>query len=177
MFFFKRNIRFYVKTGKFWVCLKKQQNKESVSHILCKLKNKNFRILQNKTNLYFMVKNLNNILFWKLLEINLSSLNVWWYYKFKLVGVGYKINFNQTTNTLNIAYGYSNIQKVVLPKSINFFELPERQLYGISSMNKMNLINFLTKLEKIRRFDPYKGKGLIFENKFYLRKINKKNDK
>gem|GEM_PF-5941814 len=41
----------------------------------------------------------------------------------------------------------------------------------------MSLLNFLNKLEKVRKFDPYKGKGLIFENKFYLRKTNKKNDK
>ena len=177
MFFFKRNINSYIKTGKFWVCLKKKENTESVNNIICKLKNKNFKFIQNTNTLYFSINNVNYILFWKLFNINLFSQNVSWYYRFKLIGVGYKINYNKMTNTLEVSYGYSNIHKILLPKSINFYELAERQLYGISSVNKMNLLNFLNKLEKIRRFDPYKGKGLIFENKFYLRKINKKNDK
>jgi len=171
MFFFKKNENLYLKTGKFWISLKLINEQK----VLCKLKLKDIKLIQKKNNIYFYSKN-NNILFWKLFENFIESFLISWFYRFKLVGVGYKFEYNETNHSLNIFYGYSYTLTLKLPTTIKFLPLKERQVYGVSSTNKKNLVNFIEKLSKIRKFDPYKGKGLIFENKFYLRKVNKKNE-
>ena len=177
MLLYRENINVYVKTGKFWICLKKLKSKESESKLVCKLKNKNLKIMQNKKTLYLSSNTKNIVLYWKLLTLNLLSLKTSWYYRFKLIGVGYKIIYDKKTHTLQFFYGYSNPNLIKIPSSIKFFESSQRQTYGISCIDKMIMYNFLNKLEKLRKFDKYKGKGLIFENKFYLRKTSKKNEK
>lgn len=91
--------------------------------------------------------------------------------KINLVGVGYKAI--KQGDSLEIYLGYSHSINFPIPQGVEI-DLPKPNEMVLRSHDKQLLGETCSKLEKLRRAEPYKGKGVIKVGKFYLRKEGKK---
>ncbi|WP_025264201.1 50S ribosomal protein L6 [Wolbachia endosymbiont of Onchocerca volvulus] len=88
-------------------------------------------------------------------------------------GVGYKAECNGKYLTLYL--GYSHNVKYKVPKDIKIKCIKPIHLV-VSGMDKQKVYMIASDICKIRKYDPYKGKGIIMKGKFMLRKVvSKKN--
>ncbi len=87
------------------------------------------------------------------------------------VGVGYKGIKNN--NIFEVSLGYSHTIKFEIPEGVDL-EVKKPNEFLLSSSNKQLLGDVCSKLEKLRKVEPYKGKGVVKVGKFYLRKEGKK---
>ena len=99
--------------------------------------------------------------------------------KINLVGVGYKII--KKDDQLEFHLGYSHPVKMIFNKERQekiakevFFDLKSPIELIVSSCDKMLLGDVCAKIASIRKYDPYKGKGVLIEGKYYARKEGKK---
>jgi large subunit ribosomal protein L6 len=85
-------------------------------------------------------------------------------------GVGYKVNMAGKTLSLNV--GYSNTIEFPVPEGINInvegtnkviVESNDKELLGLTS----------AKIREIRKPEPYKGKGIRYEDEHIVRKVGK----
>lgn len=83
-------------------------------------------------------------------------------------GVGYKAECDGKYLTLYL--GYSHNVKYKVPKNIEVKCIKPTQLV-ISGMDKQKVYMVASDICKIRKYDPYKGKGIIIKGKFMLRKV------
>lgn len=85
-------------------------------------------------------------------------------------GVGYK--FQLDNNYLILNMGYSHIIKLIIPNSINVqLESPIKII--ITGINKQEVGLFASRVRNIRPPEPYKGKGIRYENEIIIRKVGK----
>ena len=86
-------------------------------------------------------------------------------------GVGYK--FHKEENCLFLNMGYSHPVKLVIPEEIEVkIESPVKVL--ISGIDKERIGLFASNVRKFRPPEPYKGKGIRYENEKVLRKVGKR---
>ncbi len=85
-------------------------------------------------------------------------------------GVGYKVNISGKTLTLNV--GYSNPVEFPVPEGITInvdgsnkiiVESIDKELLGLTS----------ARIRSIRKPEPYKGKGIRYEDEHIVRKVGK----
>ncbi len=85
-------------------------------------------------------------------------------------GVGYKVNMAGKTLTLNV--GYSNPVEFPVPDGVQIsvdgaekiiVESSDKELLGLTS----------AKIREIRKPEPYKGKGIRYEDEHIVRKVGK----
>ena len=85
-------------------------------------------------------------------------------------GVGYKVNISGKTLTLNV--GYSNPVEFPVPEGIQInvdgntkiiVESIDKELLGLTS----------ARIREIRKPEPYKGKGIRYEDEHIVRKVGK----
>jgi large subunit ribosomal protein L6 len=87
-------------------------------------------------------------------------------------GVGYKAECDGKCLTLYL--GYSHNIKYKVPSGIQIKCVKPTHLV-ISGVEKQKVYMIASDICKIRKYDPYKGKGIVIKGKFMLRKIvNKK---
>jgi len=92
----------------------------------------------------------------------------------KLNGVGYKAYIEKNILILNL--GYSHLIKKIIPNDI-FVKVLKNTNIVIKSCEKEKLGLFVSQLRSCRPPEPYKGKGILFENeiiKYKKGKLNKK---
>lgn len=92
----------------------------------------------------------------------------------KLKGVGYKAFIEENTIILNV--GYSHTIKKLIPNEI-FVEVLQNTNIIMKSCNKEKLGIFASQIRSCRKPEPYKGKGILYENeiiKYKKGKISKK---
>jgi len=85
-------------------------------------------------------------------------------------GVGYKVNMAGKTLTLNV--GYSNPVEFPVPEGVQvtvdgnnkiIVESNDKELLGLTS----------AKIRQVRKPEPYKGKGIRYEDEHIVRKVGK----
>lgn len=84
-------------------------------------------------------------------------------------GVGYKANVSGSNLTLNV--GYSNPVEFTLPKAVSasvegakiILESIDKELLGLTA----------AQIRQIRKPEPYKGKGIRYEDEHIVRKVGK----
>lgn len=92
----------------------------------------------------------------------------------KLNGVGYKAIVDKNIIILNV--GYSHTIKKIIPRGI-IIEISQNINIILKSSNKEKLGVFASQIKACRKPEPYKGKGILYENeiiKYKKGKINKK---
>ena len=87
-----------------------------------------------------------------------------------LQGVGYRAIVDKNTLILNL--GYSHQIKILIPTDI-FIEIFKSTTLKITSCNKEKLGEFGSKIKSWRFPEPYKGKGVLYENEVIKHKIGK----
>lgn len=85
-------------------------------------------------------------------------------------GVGYK--FQLDNNYIILSMGYSHIVKLIIPNSINV-KLESPIKITISGISKQEVGLFASRVRSIRPPEPYKGKGIRYENEIIRRKVGK----
>jgi large subunit ribosomal protein L6 len=88
----------------------------------------------------------------------------------EIVGVGYRVQARGSD--LEFALGFSHPVPVRAPEGITFtVESPTR--LTVSGIDKQQVGEVAAKIRKIRRPDPYKGKGVRYQGEVIKRKVGK----
>lgn len=89
-------------------------------------------------------------------------------------GVGYKASVSGSTLTLNV--GYSSPKDYVLPNEVAATVEGNTKIV-LQSIDKELLGLTASKIREIRKPEPYKGKGIRYENEHIIRKVGKSGTK
>ena len=89
----------------------------------------------------------------------------------EIVGVGYR--FNVSGNKLVVNAGYSHPVEVIIPAGITV-EAQSNTEITIKGIDKVLVGEFAAEVRKIRRPEPYKGKGIRYKDEHIRRKEGKK---
>jgi len=87
-----------------------------------------------------------------------------------LKGVGYRAAVQDKEIILNL--GYSHPVKIQIPEDISV-EVTQNTTITLKSCNKEHLGLFASNIRSWRQPEPYKGKGILYENEQILRKAGK----
>ncbi len=91
--------------------------------------------------------------------------------RIEVVGVGYRAAVEKGMLTLSL--GYSHEIKYVIPAGIEV-KAEKPTLIAISGVDKQLVGQVAAELHRLRRVDPYKGKGVLYEGRAIRRKEGKK---
>ena len=90
--------------------------------------------------------------------------------KMEIFGVGYRVQLRGSN--LEFALGYSHPVVVEAPEGITFtVESPTR--FSVSGIDKQKVGQVSANIRRLRRPDPYKGKGVRYEGEQIRRKVGK----
>ncbi|MCP2165840.1 50S ribosomal protein L6 [Goodfellowiella coeruleoviolacea] len=90
--------------------------------------------------------------------------------KMEIHGVGYRVQLKGSD--LEFALGYSHPVKVVPPEGITFVvETPTR--FSVVGIDKQRVGEVAANIRKLRKPDPYKGKGVRYAGEKIRRKVGK----
>jgi large subunit ribosomal protein L6 len=85
-------------------------------------------------------------------------------------GVGYRVQLKG--NNLEFALGYSHPVVIEAPEGITFaVQAPTR--FTVSGIDKQKVGQISANIRRLRRPDPYKGKGVRYEGEQIRRKVGK----
>jgi len=87
------------------------------------------------------------------------------------VGVGYR--FNVQGKKLVVTAGYSHPVEVEVPEGITL-DSPSNTELIIKGIDKRLVGEFAANVRKIRKPEPYKGKGIRYKDEHIIRKVGKK---
>lgn len=87
-----------------------------------------------------------------------------------LKGVGYRAVVQDNQIILNL--GYSHPVKIQIPEEISV-EVAQNTIITLKSCNKEKLGLFASNVRSWRQPEPYKGKGILYENEQIIRKAGK----
>ncbi len=91
--------------------------------------------------------------------------------RLEIVGVGYRVVAKGPTE-LEFALGYSHPVKVIAPEGITFVvEAPTRFL--VQGIDKQQVGEVAANIRKLRKPEPYKGKGVRYAGEHVRRKVGK----
>ena len=85
-------------------------------------------------------------------------------------GVGYKASVSGSMLTLNV--GYSNAKEFKLPQEVTATVEGNTKII-LESIDKELLGLIASKIRQIRKPEPYKGKGIRYENEVIVKKVGK----
>lgn len=90
--------------------------------------------------------------------------------RMEIHGVGYRVQLKETA--LEFALGYSHPVVIEAPEGITFtVDNPTR--FSISGIDKQLVGQISANIRRLRRPDPYKGKGVRYEGERVRRKVGK----
>jgi len=90
--------------------------------------------------------------------------------KMEIFGVGYRVALKG--QTLEFALGYSHPVVIEAPEGITFaVETPTK--FSITGIDKQQVGQISANIRRLRRPDPYKGKGVRYEGEQIRRKVGK----
>lgn len=87
------------------------------------------------------------------------------------VGVGYR--FQVSGNKINVSAGYSHPIVVEVPADLKVEQVSNTEI-TISGIDKQKVSEFAANIRKIRKPEPYKGKGIRYKGEYVRRKEGKK---
>ncbi|MGJ0117665.1 50S ribosomal protein L6 [Williamsia sp. MIQD14] len=90
--------------------------------------------------------------------------------KMEIFGVGYRVQLKG--KDLEFALGYSHPVPIEAPEGITFaVESPTK--FSVSGIDKQQVGQISANIRRLRRPDPYKGKGIRYEGEQIRRKVGK----
>ena len=88
----------------------------------------------------------------------------------EIQGVGYRAQLKG--NDLVLALGYSHPVEITAPEGIEF-EVPQPTEVKVRGISKQMVGETAANIRKLRRPDPYKGKGVRYADEKIRRKVGK----
>jgi len=92
----------------------------------------------------------------------------------EIIGVGYKFQVRGTT--LVVSAGYSHNVELAIPSGLTVETVSNNEI-TIKGISKELVGEFAAKVRKVRKPEPYKGKGIRYKDEFIRRKEGKKASK
>ena len=92
----------------------------------------------------------------------------------EIVGVGYKFNVGGNKLTINAGYSHPVIMEV--PEGIEVKGISNTEI-ELSGIDKVKIGEFAANIRKVRKPEPYKGKGIKYKGEQIRRKEGKKASK
>ena len=90
--------------------------------------------------------------------------------KMEIFGVGYRVQLKGSN--LEFALGYSHPVTITAPEGVTFaVETPTK--FSISGIDKQKVGQIAANIRRLRKSDPYKGKGIRYEGEQIRRKVGK----
>ena len=89
----------------------------------------------------------------------------------EIVGVGYR--FQVTGNKINVNAGFSHPVVVEAPADLKVEQVNATEI-AISGIDKQKVSEFAANIRKLRKPEPYKGKGIRYKGEHIRRKEGKK---
>ncbi len=89
----------------------------------------------------------------------------------EIVGVGYRFNVSGSKLTINAGYSHPVVMEV--PKGLTV-ESPSNTEIVIKGIDKVLVGEFAANVRKVRKPEPYKGKGIRYKDEHIRRKEGKK---
>ena len=83
--------------------------------------------------------------------------------KLELVGVGYRVKMEGTTLVLSV--GWNHTVKLEVPEKLEV-EVPSETEITIKGIDKQLVGEFAAKVRRVRKPEPYKGKGIRYEGEY-----------
>ena len=87
-----------------------------------------------------------------------------------ITGVGYRAEVQGKTIVMNL--GYSSEFVAVIPEGLTVTADKDGKL-TISGIDKQQVGEFSAQIRKLRKPEPYKGKGIRYDNEVIRRKVGK----
>jgi large subunit ribosomal protein L6 len=87
-----------------------------------------------------------------------------------ITGVGYRASMQG--NKLNLALGYSHPVEMEVPEGLTI-EVPEQTKIIVSGINKEKVGQCAAEIRSKRPPEPYKGKGIKYDDEYIRRKVGK----
>jgi large subunit ribosomal protein L6 len=91
--------------------------------------------------------------------------------RLEIQGVGYRASLRGTSLELNV--GYSHPVVIDPPLGITF-EVPVPTQVLVKGVDKQQVGEVAAKVRKVRKPEPYKGKGIRYEGEYVRRKVGKR---
>lgn len=92
--------------------------------------------------------------------------------KLEIQGVGYRANIQGNKAILNL--GFSHPIEFIAPEGINLaIDAEKKNIIIVSGINKELVGEVASKIRAFRKPEPYKGKGIRYENEVVIRKAGK----
>ena len=92
----------------------------------------------------------------------------------EIIGVGYRFQVRGTTLVINA--GYSHSVELAIPQGLTVEAVSNNEI-TIKGISKELVGEFAAKVRKVRKPEPYKGKGIRYKDEFIRRKEGKKASK
>lgn len=90
--------------------------------------------------------------------------------RLQIVGVGYQATLDGST--LHLQVGFSNAVAMPIPAGV-VCELPSNTHIVVKSADKQAVGQFAAEVRKVRPPEPYKGKGIRYQDEYVRRKAGK----
>ncbi len=101
----------------------------------------------------------------------ISGVQTPWTKELEIKGTGYKASVNG--NKLKVLAGYIHPVEVTAPEGIQF-QVPEETKIIVTGIDRMVVGQVASNIRKIRKPEPYKGKGIRYADEFIKLKAGKK---
>lgn len=90
--------------------------------------------------------------------------------KLEIEGVGYRAEMKGTTLVLNV--GFSHAVELEVPEGLT--TTVEKNVITVSGIDKDAVGQFAANIKKVKKPEPYKGKGIRYQGEYIIRKQGKK---
>ena len=92
----------------------------------------------------------------------------------EIVGVGYRAEANPLALTLNV--GYSNPVVMQIPEGLTV-EVEKNTLVHVRGIDKQQVGELAARIRRVRKPEPYRGKGIRYVGEQVRRKVGKAGSK
>jgi len=90
--------------------------------------------------------------------------------KLEINGVGYRVQL--VGSDLQFSLGYSHPVIIRAPEGVTF-EVEDQTKFSVSGVDKQKVGQICAEIKRLRKKDPYKGKGIRFVGEKWLKKAGK----
>lgn len=104
-----------------------------------------------------------------LVQNNVTGVSEGFQKRLEIVGVGYKAEVSPDKLTLNV--GYSHPVELEIPKGLEV--KVEKNKISVSGIDRQVVGQFASQTRAVRKPEPYKGKGIKYEDEIVRRKAGK----
>lgn len=109
-------------------------------------------------------------LYWSLLKNNVVGVHEGYEVRLTLIGVGYRANVQG--HKLDLQLGFSHPTGLLIPKGV-IVEVDKGTAISIKGADKRLVGQFVAQVRGMKPPEPYKGKGVRYENEYVRKKEGK----